>query len=237
VAAPRIGYRADASDSLLSKLRTCSRSIGRLDHRWRCFFGGRRRYVVLVIEVASRLATQRMGTQELPSGIRIIELIVMMAPAYIANMAPTFLRFWHGPNPPVSQKWLGDHKTIGGFIVATFAGIVVAWMIAKASSTGLLDWVALPIVENWFWFGSSMGFAAILGDSIKSFFKRQLHIQPGASWIPFDQLDFVIAALLVIRFWIQISWIEAGIIIAVSFLGDVLINQISYRIGIKRAPW
>jgi CDP-2,3-bis-(O-geranylgeranyl)-sn-glycerol synthase len=178
-----------------------------------------------------------MGTQELPSGIRIIELIVIMAPAYVANMAPPFLHFWHGPNPPVSRKWLGDHKTIGGFIVATFAGIVVAWMMAKASSTGLLDWVAQPFVENWFCFGSSMGFAAILGDSLKSFFKRQLHIQPGASWIPFDQLDFVIAALVVIRFWIQISWIEAGIIVVVSFLGDVLVNQISYRIGIKSAPW
>lgn len=178
-----------------------------------------------------------MSTQELPSGIRIIELTVLMTPAYIANMAPTFLRFWHGPNPPVSRQWLGNHKTIGGFIVATLAGIVVAWMIAKAYSAGLLDWVAPPYVENWFWFGGSLGFAAILGDSIKGFFKRQLHIQPGASWIPFDQLDFVIAALLVIRFWIQISWIEAGIIVAISFFADLLVNQISYRIGIKRAPW
>jgi CDP-2,3-bis-(O-geranylgeranyl)-sn-glycerol synthase len=178
-----------------------------------------------------------MSIQELPSGIRIIELIVLMMPAYIANMAPPFLRFWHGPNPPISRKWLGDHKTIGGFIVAIVAGIVVAWVISKASFTGLPNWGALPFVENWLWFGSSMGFAALLGDSIKSFFKRQLQIKPGVAWIPFDQLDFVVAALLVIRFWVQISWIEAGITVSLSFLADVLINQISYRIGIKRAPW
>jgi hypothetical protein len=55
--------------------------------------------------------------QTLPSGLRIIELIVLMAPAYVANMAPPFLRFWHGPNPPISRKWLGDHKTVGGFVV------------------------------------------------------------------------------------------------------------------------
>jgi CDP-2,3-bis-(O-geranylgeranyl)-sn-glycerol synthase len=180
---------------------------------------------------------KQVDTKELPSAIRIIELIALMAPAYVANMAPPFLRFWHGPNPPISRKWLGDHKTIGGFIVATLVGVVTAWGLSNASFAGLPQWDALPFSQHWFWFGSSMGFAAIAGDSLKSFFKRRLNIQPGSPWIPFDQIDFVLAALIVMRFWIPVSWVEAVIVAVLSFLGDVLINQISYRIGIKRDPW
>jgi CDP-2,3-bis-(O-geranylgeranyl)-sn-glycerol synthase len=174
---------------------------------------------------------------QLPSGIRIIELLVLMAPAYIANMAPPFLRFWHGTNPPISEKWLGEHKTVGGFIVGAIAGLVMAWGISSASLTALPHWTELPFNDQWFWFGSSMGFAALVGDSLKSFIKRRLNIQPGASWIPFDQIDFVITALLVMSFWVEISWIEAGITIMLSFLADILVNQISYRVGIKRDPW
>jgi CDP-diglyceride synthetase len=34
------------------------------------------------------------------------------------------------------------------------------------------------------------------GDAVKSFFKRRLGITPGKSWFPFDQLDFVLGAIL-----------------------------------------
>jgi hypothetical protein len=38
-------------------------------------------------------------------------------------------------------------------------------------------------------------------DSVKSFVKRRVGIAPGAPWIPFDQLDFVIGALRRGRLW------------------------------------
>jgi CDP-2,3-bis-(O-geranylgeranyl)-sn-glycerol synthase len=174
--------------------------------------------------------------QTLPSGLRIIELIVLMAPAYVANMAPPFLRFWHGPNPPISRKWLGDHKTVGGFVVGIAAGIIVAWSFSKGAFTSLPHGANLPF-EHWLWFGASMGFAALVGDSLKSFFKRRLNLRPGAPWIPFDQIDFVVAALIVLSFWIKIDWLEMAIVLALSFLADVIVNQLSYRLGIKREPW
>jgi CDP-2,3-bis-(O-geranylgeranyl)-sn-glycerol synthase len=82
-----------------------------------------------------------------------------------------------------------------------------------------------------------MGFAALVGDSLKSFFKRRLNLRPGAPWIPFDQIDFVVAALIVLSFWIKIDWLEMAIVLALSFLADVIVNQLSYRLGIKREPW
>jgi CDP-2,3-bis-(O-geranylgeranyl)-sn-glycerol synthase len=44
--------------------------------------------------------------------------------------------------------------------------------------------------------GLFMGFGALIGDSIKSFFKRQMNIAPGRPWVPFDQLDFVIGGAI-----------------------------------------
>jgi CDP-2,3-bis-(O-geranylgeranyl)-sn-glycerol synthase len=175
--------------------------------------------------------------QALPSGLRIVELMVLIAPAYLANMAPPFLRFWHGPNPAISRAWLGEHKTVGGFVVGTLAGVLAAFFLSKASLPILPNLANQPIVKHWFWFGSSLGFFALLGDSIKSFIKRRLNIRPGAPWVPFDQLDFVVAAILVVSCWVEISWIEAVIVLAISFLGDLIVNQLSYRLGIKRTPW
>jgi CDP-2,3-bis-(O-geranylgeranyl)-sn-glycerol synthase len=36
------------------------------------------------------------------------------------------------------------------------------------------------------------------GDSVKNFVWRRLRIPPGAPWIPFDQLDFVLGALVLV---------------------------------------
>jgi len=30
-----------------------------------------------------------------------------MAPAYLANMTPPFMKYWKGWNPPISRRWLG----------------------------------------------------------------------------------------------------------------------------------
>jgi CDP-2,3-bis-(O-geranylgeranyl)-sn-glycerol synthase len=40
------------------------------------------------------------------------------------------------------------------------------------------------------------GLGAMADDSAKSFFKRRLGIPPGSPRIPFDQLDFVLRALI-----------------------------------------
>jgi len=37
---------------------------------------------------------------------------------------------------------------------------------------------------------------ALLGDIVESFFKRRMGKERGEDWIPFDQLDFVVGALL-----------------------------------------
>ncbi|HEX5285728.1 MAG TPA: CDP-archaeol synthase, partial [Polaromonas sp.] len=75
------------------------------------------------------------------------------------------------------------------------------------------------------------------GDSLKSFFKRRLGIAPGQRWIPFDQLDFILGGLVALSFFVRLDWIDIALICAISFVGDVLVNQLSFYLGIRETRW
>src|SRR5207245_2953937 len=64
---------------------------------------------------------------------RALQLAYFMAPAYVANMAPPFVRYWKGWNRPISRRWLGEHKTVLGFVVGVLAAMLVTfaqWRLA-----------------------------------------------------------------------------------------------------------
>ena len=162
----------------------------------------------------------------------ILRLVYMMLPAYLSNMAPPFLRYWKGWNRPISSRWLGDHKTVVGFS----AGLIVAMAVTFLQSR--LDWHGglLPSA-HWPILGLAFGFGAMGGDSVKSLLKRSRGIPPGHSWIPFDQLDFVVGALALISPWVRLPWADLVCILAISFAGDIAINHVSYRLGIRDTKW
>ena len=88
--------------------------------------------------------------------------------------------------------------------------------------------------SNWLSIGFLLGIGAITGDSVKSFFKRRFNIKPGKPWIPFDQTDFIIGALL----FISIIYIpELKIIIAalvVSFILHITVSHIAYYLKLRK---
>ncbi|HET7159893.1 MAG TPA: hypothetical protein VFI62_12920, partial [Burkholderiales bacterium] len=59
--------------------------------------------------------------------VRLLELIWFMLPAYAANMAPPFVKFWRGWNRPIHSWALGEHKTVVGFGAGVAVAIVVAF--------------------------------------------------------------------------------------------------------------
>lgn len=160
------------------------------------------------------------------------ELVFLMLPAYFANMAPPFVRFWPGWNRPISARWLGNHKTVVGFALGVATGALSGYGLSRVAWSGSLvaplDW---PIV------GLAQGMGAMSGDALKSLCKRRLKIAPGARWIPADQLDFVLGALALAWPWLALGWLDVAAILAVTFVGDVLVNQISWRIGIRETKW
>ena len=79
-----------------------------------------------------------------------------------------------------------------------------------------------------------LGFGALFGDSVKSFFKRQLNIKPGKSWIPFDQVDWIIGAILFSIFYVALSLYDVIFAIIIFGVLHPIVNLIGYFLKIKK---
>jgi CDP-2,3-bis-(O-geranylgeranyl)-sn-glycerol synthase len=155
-----------------------------------------------------------------------------MVPAYTANMTPPFVKYWKGWNPPIARRYLGDHKTVLGFSLGVGAAVVATFIQACIAWEG-----SIVMYEQWLSLGLGLGVGAMAGDSAKSFFKRRVGIPPGQSWIPFDQLDFVIGALVITAHRVPLSWLDWALILAVSGPGAVGVTHLGYCLGIRPAKW
>ena len=166
------------------------------------------------------------------AAFHLLQLLYFMLPAYAANMAPPFVRFWRGWNRPIHARLLGEHKTVLGFAVGVLAGVLV---------TAVQSMFAIPLARadygQWPWLGLGFGAGAMLGDSLKSLAKRRLGIPAGARWFPLDQLDFVIGALALVGTRAGLSWLELAAIALISVVGDLLVNRLAFMLRIKDTPW
>jgi CDP-2,3-bis-(O-geranylgeranyl)-sn-glycerol synthase len=135
----------------------------------------------------------------------LVEVLWFLFPAGAANMAPIFaaklLPSWNWPvdfNYKFHGKRIfGEHKTIRGFVSGILLGeaaFVAMQFIALKLSLGTF----IPrdeFLQVSSLFGAWMGFCALGGDAAKSFLKRRRGISPGKSWIPFDQIDWIVGAI------------------------------------------
>jgi len=162
----------------------------------------------------------------------LIELLYLMLPVYCANMAPPFAKFWRGWNRPICEKHLGSHKTVMGFALGVLAAMLVAFIQSRIEWSGnLLSY------EHWPALGLATGLGAMLGDSMKSFFKRRMKIAPGRPWLPYDQLDFVVGGLLMLSVWVRLSLSDLAWIIAFSFTADIVVNHLSFYLHVRDTKW
>ena len=159
-------------------------------------------------------------------------LAYFIAPAWAANMAAPLVVYWQGWNAPVSMRFFGDHKTVMGIVFA---------LVAAVLATALQAFIDLPVglvdYHHWALLGIGFGAGAMGGDLVKSFFKRRAGIRPGEPWIPFDQIDFVVGALLLIAPFSRVTVNDASIIVIMTFAGDLAVNRIAFRAGIKSTRW
>jgi CDP-2,3-bis-(O-geranylgeranyl)-sn-glycerol synthase len=166
-----------------------------------------------------------------------------MLPAYFANMAPVlvkkYFKFLAKPldfNKKLNKKPIfGSHKTLRGLIAGIIAGIIITFIQFKLYP--YLNSISLIDYSNWFLIGLLLGAGAILGDLVKSFFKRRVNIKPGGRWIPFDQLDYVIGALLLTAI-IYVPSTEVIITaLILSFILHIAVNHLAYYLGISKVKW
>lgn len=157
----------------------------------------------------------------------IFNAFFFFLPAGIANMVPVIvakipgLKKWDAPldfgKKFRGKRILGDHKTIRGFVSGIVAGCIVALVLYQSLLLGFL-----------------LSFGALAGDSIKSFFKRQMGIASGKSWFPFDQIDYIVGGLLLSVFVVRLSLISYSAIFLLYFFLHLLITMIGYFLKLKK---
>jgi len=164
----------------------------------------------------------------------IIRIFWFFLPAVIANMAPVLFRRINFLNISINKKYLGANKTYRGFFFGIITAILFAllqvYLYPFIKEYCIIDYTKInPII-----FGFLMGFGALLGDSVESFFKRRVNIKPGEPWIPFDQIDWIIGANILIFMYIKIDYINILISILIFSFMHPIVNIISYLLGLQK---
>lgn len=177
--------------------------------------------------------------------ILILKAFYFMLPAYFANMAPVIVKNLFKSiaipidfNKTLNDKpVLGKNKTLRGLIFGISFAIIAAFFQFLLFKNNFLLEISLIDYSNWIAFGFLMGSGAMIGDLIKSFFKRRLNYEPGQSFIPFDQIDFVAGALIFTYPMVKLPLEILIITILLSFMLDIAINHLSYYFKIRSEKW
>jgi CDP-2,3-bis-(O-geranylgeranyl)-sn-glycerol synthase len=74
------------------------------------------------------------------------------------------------------------------------------------------------------------------GDALKSFFKRQLDIPPGESWIPFDQVDYVLGGIAGTALCIRLSRSQYLLLLGIWTILHPLATSIGYLLKLRDRP-
>lgn len=176
----------------------------------------------------------------------MLKSLYFFLPAYFANMAPAFAkRFKHLEflAKPVDfgkqfkgKPIFGSHKTWRGIIMGTATGIVVVWAQRILYGFNFFQYISFYNYQeiNIFFLGFLIGLGALLGDLFFSFLKRRKNIKPGDSWVPFDQIGYILGPFLLVNLFFQKINLYTWLWIAVfSFFFHFAGNRIGYWLKIS----
>jgi len=154
----------------------------------------------------------------------LFQSLCLFLPILAANQGPGFAKKWNWPlsNTPVSRRWLGENKTLAAYYMGPLLGYGVVTLITVGQGGRLA--------------GLAMGLGAVLGDHIKSFFKRRLGKPPGSPWWP-DRIDFAVGGGLAA--WLTLGWVtwqHVAVIVALAWPVHYVGNKLSHKLGLRDTP-
>ena len=168
-----------------------------------------------------------------------------MLPAYFANMAPVIVKnLFKSLAVPIdfdkklnNKPILGKNKTWRGLIFGIVLAILIAFIQFLFFNNNIFVGISLIDYSNWLLFGLLIGIGALVGDLVESLFKRRLNYEPGKPFIPFDQIDFVLGALIFTYPIIKLPLDLIVTIILLSFVLDIIVNHLSHYFKIRKEKW
>lgn len=179
-----------------------------------------------------------------PIVIFTLKCLYLMLPAYFANMAPVIVKkinlfaFPIDFNKEINNKPIfGKNKTFRGLIFGIIFAIIVAYLQYLLYSTEFFKNISFIEYRNWLLFGFLMGLGALIGDLVKSFFKRRLGIKPGEKFVPFDQTDFVVGALVFIMPIFDLTLQIFIVSLLLSFALHIIVNHAAFWLRIRSEKW
>ncbi len=173
-----------------------------------------------------------------------------LLPAAVANAMPIFvaklplLRRWNAPLDAGrtfnDKEIFGANKTWRGLVAGMIIATIVFWiqktLVANtdwaAYAAGPVSYAELPTLL----LGPLLGFGALGADALESFFKRLRDIAPGKQWFPFDQLDYIIGAVIVTLPFVHLPLAIYVWIFVIWFVIHLLASYVGWWIGLKKAP-
>lgn len=180
----------------------------------------------------------------------VLFAVWFLLPAALANAAPIpaakipFIRKFNAPIDGGKKfrgnPLLGSHKTWRGLIAGIIVATLAFWLQQLAAmqfewarfASAQVDYVALPTLL----LGPLFAIGALGGDAVASFFKRRLNVRSGKSWVPFDQLDYIIGSVLVSLFFVILTFAQYIWIFIIWFLMHLLFSYLGYLVGLKKDP-
>ena len=173
----------------------------------------------------------------------VLDAFLFFLPAGFANMAPVLankvplLNHWQTPldfgKKYRGKRIFGNNKTWRGLV----SGIVLAGVVAYAEARFFPRASAFETIGLTTLAGAFMGFGALMGDAIESFFKRRMGVKSGSSWFPFDQIDYIVGGLAaVIPLVFPKDWALFLTVFILYFALNVLVSYIGYLLGLKTQP-
>lgn len=175
--------------------------------------------------------------------ITCVATLYFILPAYFSNGAGLVF----GGGTPVDFgksdkkgiRWIGDGVTwrglIGGTVIGIITGIIQGFLapIIIANFGQLITTPIITDISSGILIGFLLGFGALLGDALGSFLKRRIGIGRGNPAPLLDQLDFLIVALILVSFVVELSLSFVVIAIILTLIIHLMANTGAYLLGLK----
>lgn len=148
------------------------------------------------------------------------------------NWFPALARPIDAGVTPRGRRVLGDHETWRGLLagVLAFEVQVLLYEAGMLHGLAMIDYASIDPLP-----GVLLGLGAGVGDVAKSFFKRQIGIVPGASWLGPDQLDFMVGAYAFVGLVHVPLLLPTLVGLPIVFVGDVVVSACTFGMGLKEA--
>lgn len=164
-----------------------------------------------------------------------------VAPAWAANAFPPLT----GGRLPLDrkatfrgQRLFGNSKTIEGTLGGLMFGSFIGWLLMLSKPLFPVDiWQQLGLFEMTPMIIISIVIGALVGDLVGSAIKRRLNLKPGTNFWPFDQLGFIIFAMLFAAPMLMLQPTTVIFIVSITLFVHWFGNQIGYAMRVKKVPW